>query len=81
MTHFGMAGAVRTAEDVCSRLAHAEDRERLAIAYLAVRDPDNRTHMCRTSWGTRLCPCEAAMTDEAATRVDPSLLRTIGTTA
>jgi hypothetical protein len=38
MTHFGMAGAVRTGEHACSRLAHAEDRERLAIRYVCQYD-------------------------------------------
>jgi anti-anti-sigma regulatory factor len=34
MLDFGMAGAVRTGEHACSRLSHAEDRERLAIGYV-----------------------------------------------
>jgi anti-anti-sigma regulatory factor len=34
MPDFRMAGAVRTGEHACSRLAHAEDRERLAIGYV-----------------------------------------------
>jgi ABC-type transporter Mla MlaB component len=34
MGYFAMAGAVRTGEHACSRLAHAEDRERLAIGYV-----------------------------------------------
>jgi anti-anti-sigma regulatory factor len=34
MAHSGMAGAVRTGEHACCRLAHEADRERLAVGYV-----------------------------------------------